>query len=168
MFSLRQTIDKFQKIRDINIYDVAARVAEERQDVLMDMNRDQLLQGRNADGILLSPEYTNDPYFKTQAGAEKYAKMKQGLEKEHRLRMTLPELYGEKPANVPNLIVTGPFQNSFFIRISEKSYTIGATYIDAEDISAKYNHRVHGIAPLYKSYYYFHFIRTELFGLYKK
>ena len=37
---------------------------------LVDLNRDQLLLGRNTDGELLSPTYQNDPYFRTSAQAQ--------------------------------------------------------------------------------------------------
>jgi hypothetical protein len=149
---------------------VVARTA----DVILDLNKDQLLQGRDADGELLSPTYTGDPYFETpEAGkfyknARGYLRMKQLLEAAHRGRIGIVELYGEKPADVPNLIITGPYHDSMFIRVTGDTFTIDATYEDADDINAKYKGRVYGVAPKSRDYYWFGFVRDAILGLYAK
>ena len=52
---------------------------EEYGDELVDLNRDQMLLGRNAEGEVLTPSYLEDPYFPTQEAAQAYASMKYGL-----------------------------------------------------------------------------------------
>jgi hypothetical protein len=173
MGTIREVYERFSAAYAA-IPDAVSEVVSRTPDVLLDLNRDQLLQGRDADGELLSPTYMNDPYFNTEESgrwfhnAGGYFKMKRFLENLHRQRMTYAELYGEKPTDVPNLIITGPFQNSFFIRVSRDSYTIGATYVDADDISAKYKNRVYGLAPKSREFYYFGFIRPAILLLYEK
>jgi hypothetical protein len=167
MGTIRQVYEHFSAAYEA-IPDVVSDVVARTPDVILDLNRDQLLQGRDADGNLLSPTYTNDPYFKTREAAGRYAKMKYNWEEAHRQRMSYAELYGEKPADVPNLIVTGPFQDSMFVQTSMDSYTIDSMYKDADDISAKYKNRVYGLAPKSKEFYYFGFIRPAILSLYKK
>jgi hypothetical protein len=167
MGTVRQVYEHFLAAHEA-IPDVVSNVVARTSDVILDLNRDQLLQGRDADGKLLSPTYTEDSYFKSREAAGRYSKMKYLQEVAHRRMMVYAELYGEKPADVPNLIVTGPFHGSFFISTSMDSYTIGATYRDADDISAKYKNRVYGLAPRSKEFYYFSFIRPAILSLYKK
>jgi hypothetical protein len=167
MGTVKQVYEKFSAAYRA-IPETISNTVDQTQDVLLDINRDQMLQGRDADGNLLAPTYTNDPYFKTPEAAGRYSKMKYILEVVHRNRIRNAELYGEKPTDVPNLIVTGPFQNNMFIRVTKSSYEIGSTYGDANDINSKYKNRVFGIAPRYKAYYWFNYLRKAIFGLYKK
>jgi hypothetical protein len=167
MGTIKQVYEKFTAAYNA-IPETISNTVAQTPDVLLDLNRDQLLQGRDADGKLLSPTYTNDPYFSTPERGESYSKMKHLMKVEHRSRMTYAELYGEKPTDVPNLIITGPFHAGFFIRTSRDSYTIGSGYRDAAEISAKYHDRVYGLAPKSKEFYYRGFIRPAIVGLYKK
>ena len=140
-------------------------------DVLLDLNRDQLLQGRDADGKVLTPGYLQDDYFKTTESARRYLRKKIVLEEIHRLRMRFStgiQLYPGKNANTPNLIVTGHFHDGFFINITRDAYTISSSYDDADDINRKYNGRVYGLAPKSKQFYYFNYIRPTIKEVYGK
>ena len=106
-------IDRISKTitRIDNVPEVVEALVSMHQDVLLSLNRDQMLLGRNADGELLTPDYLSDPYFKTQEQAVAYANMKYGLEAQHKTRMSTMLDYPDKPKNTPNLIVTGEFQD---------------------------------------------------------
>jgi len=146
-----------------------ADTVQQTSGVLLELNRDQLLQGRNADGELISPTYTEDPYFKTREAAGRYAKYKYLMEMQHKARMSFVELYGEKPTDVPNLLITGTmFFNHFFIKVTKEAYTISSTGEAAPDIERKYNNRLYGLAPLSKEFYYFGFIRPTIKRVYGK
>jgi hypothetical protein len=167
MGTIREIKEKYERAYNA-IPDVVADRVAQTSDVILDLNKDQLLQGRNADGELLSPTYTNDPYFETPDAADRYFRMKRALEGHHRARMRYVELYGEKPIDVPNLIVTGPFQDSMFIRTTRTFYVINSMYQDANEINEKYKGRVFGLAPKTREFYYFGFIRRSILELYKK
>jgi len=170
MGTIKQVKERFEMAYNA-LPSVIADTVQRTQDVLLDLNRDQLLYGRDADGKALTPGYTQDPYFKTRAAAEAYLKMKQGLEGEHKgLRtFTSVQLYPEKDSNTPNLLVNGRlFFNYFFIRITQESYEIGSTGEAAAKIESKYNNRVYGLAPKSKEFYYFSYIRPAIEALYKK
>lgn len=164
MLGIRDLINSLQEASDNikKVDDIVDRVVEEKKDVLLSLNRDQMLLGRDASGEILSPGYTEDPYFKTKKKAESYKRLKQKLESSHKSRLTNVQLYPEKASNTPNLIVTGPFQNEMFITPKKGSYEIGSTYVDAADINTKYNNNVFGLAPKSKEYFYEHFIKPEL------
>ncbi|SHF49993.1 hypothetical protein [Dysgonomonas macrotermitis] len=146
------------------VHEVTKKVADSNKDVLLSLNRDQMLLGRNKAGETFTPGYLNDPYFKTPARAQAYKKMKQGLEQQHssRMRFSNVQLYPDKNSDTPNLIVTGPFQDSMFITVSASDYSIGSTYVDASDINAKYNNAVFGLAPKSKAFFYRNWIHPAI------
>jgi len=166
MGTIKAVMDKYLRAYR-SLDSLLPSLVSETSDVILDLNRDQLLQGRDADGNLLYPTYLNDPYFKSYKAAERYSRMKYLLESRHIRRMSFPLLYGEKPTDVPNLIVRGNFHEGMFIRVSKDSYTIDSSYTEADDINAKYRHRVYGLAPKSVEYYYFGWIRPRILNHYK-
>ena len=168
MGTIKQIKDRYVAAYNALMPAIAETVQQTSGDI-MALNRDQLLQGRDADGNLISPTYMQDPYFKSQEAAAKYSKMKYMMEEGHKQRMTFPEMYGEKPTDVPNLLVTGTlFFNHFFISVTREAYTIGSTGEAAPDIEQKYNNRLYGLTPKSKEFYYFMFIRPTIREVYGK
>lgn len=168
MATIKAFTDNFKSFYD-TLHDAITEEVNNTKDVLLNLNKDQLLYGRDADGNLLAPTYLNDPFFKTKAAAERYYKMKQRLEASHisRIRFGNIQLFAPKPSDVPNLIVNGMFQDRFVINVSGKSFTIDSSYIDGDDINNKYKGRVYGLAPVSKEFYYRHYVRATIFRHYK-
>jgi len=166
MATIREIKEKYEKAYNA-LHDTISGVVQQNQDVLINLNRDQLLQGRDASGQLFNPTYTQDPFFKTKEKAQRYLKKKKNLESEHRARLSFSELYGRKPDDVPNLLVTGAwFFNHFFINTTKNEYTINSNGLVASDIAQKYPH-VYGIAPKSAEWFYFNYIRPAIVTLYK-
>lgn len=150
------------KSRIDNIDSVISDVVEKNKQVLLSLNRDQMLLGRNSEGELFTPDYLNDPYFKTTAQAQSYAAKKYRLEGEHKARIENILNYPDKPRNTPNLIVTGPFQDSMVIETTGDSFTIDSFYIDTPDIESKYKFKVFGLAPLSVEYFWKNYLLLAL------
>lgn len=129
---------------------------------LLNLNRDQMLLGRNSDGEPFTPTYTSDPYFKTAAQANSYAAMKFGLELVHRSRLTFPLNYPDKGKDTPNLIVLGNFQDGMLIKSNAESFTIDSGYDESRDIEHKYNNKVFGLTPLAKEFWWDHRLRNAI------
>lgn len=68
-----------------------------------DLNREQLLSGRGADGELL-PRYVDDPFFKSPESALRYQKWKSTISP------------GEKPADVMDFYIDGTFHRTIKFR----------------------------------------------------
>jgi hypothetical protein len=173
MFSLRQTIDRFQQIREIDIYDVSAQMAKEHEDVLMEMNQDQLLYGRNTEGELLTPGYLDDPYFKTPEAAQRYYNKKVALTSEHHGRFGPRFFFGvqvfpDKPSDTPNLLISGNwFFNHFFINVNQSghSYFTGSKGRVARKIAKKYDYKVYGLAPQSGDFFFRQFTAFQYWTL---
>lgn len=131
---------------------------------LVDLNRDQLLLGRNTDGELLSPTYLADPYFKSKEQAQDYFNWKQSMEQYHRMRLTFPLNYPDKPSTTPNLIINGHWVHDTMHLIHSSDW-FAINIADQElqmDIERKYNRKVFGLAPLSVEFWWNHRLRQEL------
>ena len=161
---IRDLIEKMEtvRMRIETVPEVVEWMVHDHSDELVSLNRDQMLLGRDAEGNVLSPDYLSDPYFKTKAQAEAYANMKYRLEGVHRARIVHPLNWPDKDKNTPNLIVTGPFQDSMFVTTNADSFTIGAAYADSPDIERKYAGKVFGLAPLSREYFYEQYIKPAV------
>lgn len=170
MSSIKQLIQKFSRIQEkiSNVPEVVDKIVDTDKDVLLSLNRDQMLLGRNTEGNPFTPGYLNDPYFNNKKQAEAYANMKYRLESEHNARIENPTLYPDKDKNTPNLIVTGPFQDNMFILAEGKSFLIGSTYPESDDIEQKYKDLVFGISPESKLFFYKTYIHPALIKLLQK
>lgn len=167
---IQELIKKFEAVQK-SISEIPVTVSNivvREQNVLLSLNRDQMLLGRNAEGEVLTPSYLDDPYFDNSRQAEAYANMKYRLESEHKARIENPTIYPDKDRNTPNLIVTGPFQDNMFILPEGQSFLLGSTYSDARDIEEKYHGLVFGIAPASKMFFYKNYLRPALLKLLTK
>ena len=152
----KRRFDRFQSSLSSTVSDTVAKTA----DVIVDLNRDQLLYGRNAKGEVLSPSILDDPYWNDKGGREaaaRYVKDKNSRHGEFAALMSYTQVQlfpGKNDASANLIHSTGSyFFNHFFINASENSYVIGSTGIAADDIEDKYD-SVYGLAPQSKGFYW--------------
>lgn len=144
-----------------NIRSTIFEVVSQNSEVLVELNRSQILQGRDNEGNLFSPGYSNDSYFKTPEKAQRYAAFKERLVSGHNSLIRYP-LFMQKPADTPNLIVTGPFIDGLFINISSGEYMINSNYKDANKINDKYGGKVFNLSEPARNFFYENVIYPKL------
>jgi len=88
-------------------------IVEDNKDKLADLQREQMMEGRGADGEYIRPFYSEDPYFKTPLAAKEYAEWKQ---------RSFPN--PKRPFDVPNLYINGYFHRSIFAIVSANEFTL--------------------------------------------
>ena len=169
--------DRFDQFYS-SLNEIIQNEVAQTSDVLLDLNRDQMLYGRDAKGEVLTPDYITDPYFGENyrnplRAAIEYMKMKEEKEDTHwgMIRYVGVQLFPDKSKYTPNLIVNGNwFMNYLFINVSGDQYTIGSSGIKSSDIESKYErygHPIFGLALESKKYYYFGWIRPAILNSYK-
>jgi hypothetical protein len=169
--------EKYEKAYNL-IESTVSKIASENQDVLLDLNRDQLLYGRDAKGDVLTPDYMSDPYFdkykNPKMAASNYMNMKRNLEDQHwgMIRYVGVQLFPDKKDYTPNLIVNGNwFMNHLYVAVNANKYELGSTGSASDDIQKKYSsygHPVFGLATVSKKYFYHGWIRPAILKLYRK
>lgn len=88
-------------------------IVEENKDMLANLQREQMMEGRGADGEYIRPFYSEDPYFKTPEAAKLYAEWKQ---------RSFPN--PKRPLDVPNLYINGYFHRSIFAKVSGQEFIL--------------------------------------------
>lgn len=162
--NLAAYIEKFDTLRKRlqDIPDVLDVLVEQHKDVILSLNQDQMLFGRNTDGQPFRPGYLEDPYFRDVADAQWYRARKEHLESRHRALVSNPVDFPAKDSNTPNLIVTGTFQKMMRIQTVARGFEITSGYEGTADIEAKYDGKVFGLAPLSREYFYWYYIFENL------
>jgi hypothetical protein len=124
------------------------------EDVVLQLNKDGMLLGRNTNGAEFTPGYLTDPYFKNPAAANAYFRYKTYIRNTNRGRIMFPLNYPEKGADTPDLRRMkrdgGPgenFQDSMYVQVGPSETIIGSTYKDTPAIVAKYDNKVFGLTP---------------------
>jgi hypothetical protein len=165
--TVRQYYERFHRFYT-TLPDAISQEVERTSDVLLSLNEDQLLYGRDAKGNVLTPDYMDDPYFEGDLkAAARYKRKKEKYEDIHwgRIRFTEAKLFPDKNGSTPNLLINGNrFMNHLFINTNRESYGIASSGIVAGDIERKYaayGHPVYGLAPVSAEYYYFGYLRPN-------
>lgn len=153
--------DKQRRVAEVPV--VVERQVRSESDVLVQLQKDQMLLGRNSDGEPFTPGYLNDSYFKTPQEAQAYLAMKEKRFPEHQQRIQHFLNFPNKAKDTPNLIVTGPFQDSIGIRVDNETYSLLAGYKEAEDIDAKYNHKALGLSLVARKYFYQYYLFEKIY-----
>lgn len=131
-------LDLLKRVESVDTDKICIEVMEHNADVLNDINKQQLYDGKGNDGQDLAPTYLNDPYFKTREAAQRYSDWKD--------KITPSSV--RKPG-VPNLYINGYYHNSRKVAISGTRILHTATYKGLE-IKTKYADKLDGLAGDYK------------------
>lgn len=137
---IRSAISILSNLRK-SIPAISEESVSETKDHFMDLNRDQLMEGKNKTGENISPSYLEDPYFKTKEAAMRYSEWKD--------RITPSSI---RPKGVPNLYIVGKFHNSLSPSVSGGKISVQSTFEDANDIENKYD-GIYGLNGEKKSVY---------------
>lgn len=88
-------------------------IVEDNTDEIVELQRQQMLEGRGVDGEYIRPFYSENPFFKKPGAAERYALWKQKI---------TPN--ANRPLDVPNLFVDGTFHDSLFATVGQGSFEV--------------------------------------------
>lgn len=123
----------------------AARLMLRQADILLELQRDQMYAGLDAEGKAITPLYSQDPWFKSRESAARYAAWKKTLRQRTPARYLPP-----RPDDVPNLIITGTL---IYDRLELTVNMLGAEVrLPSFNITAKYG-QVLGFSPLVLDHY---------------
>lgn len=115
---------------------------EQTKDALLDLNRDQLYDGKTRDGRDLSPTYQEDPYFKTAEAAQRYSDWKDKITPNP-----------NRKSGVPNLFINGYLHNSMAVKISGQNVFYSASAPFGNEVEQKFTDKIYGLGGVYKEEY---------------
>lgn len=128
----------FEVLRRLEKVDEPAAVVtvlQRKSPELLELNREQLLEGKGRDGEDLTPSYFDDPFFKTQEAAARYSAWKD---------LITPN--AKRKSGTPNLIIDGQWvHNVLRVGVDANKLTFAIDSPIGEKIFAKYGARVAGL-----------------------
>lgn len=146
-----------------------ASVVKKYEDVLLQLNKDQILLGRNIDGQEFRPGYLSDPYFDTPAQAGAYYNYKQKIRGLNESRIEYPLNFPNKNRDTPDLRATTKtwapgenFQDSMFIVMTHDGFEIYSSYSETPMIVQKYQNKVFGLSQQAIEYFWVQFLSKEI------
>lgn len=110
--------------------------------LMCDMQREQLMKGKRADGNNIVPSYFEDPYFQERKSARRYANYK-------------AKVFGtaERHYSSPNLYISGYFYNGFYvdfradeISMENSNRVVSGRNGHSQDLYAKYGKDTFGLS----------------------
>lgn len=114
--------------------DIIVEILEKNIPVLIQIQKEQLYAGKNADGDNLSPGYSEDPFFKSPASAKRYAEFKAKIRKGKD-----SAIFGSKDSDTPDLIINGRLiYDTIFASVNKNSLIISARTSILSKLEAKY------------------------------
>lgn len=131
--SPKEAIQRLEQL-DQTLEGSVVRAIDDTSDQILFLNQKQLYAGRLSDGSPVSPGYLEDPYFKSEASAQRYSDWKD--------QITPNE---ERPPGVPNLFINGYFYKSWSIKASADKITFESSDPDAMDIEEKFSNKIYGL-----------------------
>ena len=143
------TIGEFLKnLESINLLEEVGNIIDHNTGAIKQLNREQMLQGKNNQGGML-PSILGDPYFKKPGADKRYADFK------HRL-------FPESPYGISNFTVFNRFHNSIKIFRNGGLVTFDSSVSFAGAIESKTNNTVLGLNDESKGTAWRMIIRPEL------
>lgn len=106
-------LDLINNLKNFDEEQAVIVIIEKNEEKIVDLQRDQMMEGRGVDGNFIRPYYSENPYFKTAEAAKKYAKWKAKITPNP-----------QRPEDVPNLYINGYFHSSLFVKIMNDQFEI--------------------------------------------
>ena len=136
-------------LEKVNIIQVGIDSLRREEQKLKELNIKQLMAGENNKGQPLSPKYSEDPYFKTAAQAQAYARWKK-------------RLFPETPFDTPNLIINGFTHSSLQVNVSRNQIRFQFGVKWASDLESKYKGTELGLSPESKATAYNDIVQPDI------
>ena len=127
--------ERFEALQGKEIDFVVEAVQEEKEHIL-DLNREQLYDGKNNEGQDLHPTYFEDPFFKSPAQAANYSNWKDRITPNPR-----------RTPGVPNLFINGYYYKSIVLTVDRQGLNYNSPFDDQNDINDKYGNKLYGLGP---------------------
>jgi hypothetical protein len=124
MDKLKNLISNLKKIK---VESIAKPIIDSKKDIVVQLNKDEMMKGKQNDNNDMRPYYTEDPYFKTKQAALRYAAWKK--------RIT-PNQF--RKTDSPNLFINGKFHSSLYFQAASKHFTIKTNSALGAKVTSKF------------------------------
>lgn len=118
-------------------------------DRLVEINREQMLEGKRKDGNDISPTHLEDPFFENVEEAIGYSEWKDTITP-----------HPKRKSGVPNLYIDGTFHRSITMDVTGDSLKFRSTFAAAAEIERKFA-LIYGLNSEKRAFYINGWLRKE-------
>lgn len=133
MATLREIAERFEQLQGREI-DFFVQAMDEEKQFILDLNREQLYDGKNNEGQDLHPNYFEDPFFESPAQAANYSAWKDRITPNPR-----------RTPGTPNLFINGYYYKSIVIAVDKDGLKFNSPFGEQNDMNAKYGGKLYGL-----------------------
>lgn len=138
-----------QNLSTLNLIQQIQVLMEEDEPLLLDLQKDQLFAGQDAEGNSLRPSYLEDPYFSSRKEAQAYSDWKDTMSQ----RDANP-IFLKRPSGTPNLIITGAwFYDTLIADMQKDTLVMRSDSFLIGKLEAKYGQYLLGLNKTALRYY---------------
>ena len=123
---IQDMLDKAEKLQK-NIPEMVFDVILDNDVWILDLNREQLMEGKTAENEDVSPKYSEDPYFKKEGAAERYIAWKSKITPNPK-----------RNPDAPNLFIDGTFHATFKLSFEGDDIVVTSDSQISRDVSRKF------------------------------
>lgn len=135
MGTIYTALQFWEEMRDGGIVREVAEAMVFQKEEIHNVLSDQLLEGRDSKGELITPSYFTDSYFKTPEAAQRYSDWKD--------RISPPT---SRPSGTPNLFINGRYHSSLNLVVTGDVYTFLSNDPNAPEIQTRFADAI-GLSP---------------------
>lgn len=119
----------------LDLEDIGGEVVQDTEEELLEANREQMLSGRTSEGTLITPSYSEDPYFNSKEAAMRYAQWKSRISP-----------HPDRPIDTPNLFINGKYHASIDLQVTGDTVNYTTNWGEGIDIENKFKD-IRGLSP---------------------
>lgn len=139
-----------EKWTQIDVELIAEVSVANTKEEMLDLNLEQMMEGKTKEGTDISPSYLEDPYFKSRESAQRYSDWKDKI---------TPNPKRKK--GVPNYYINGQYHSSIEIEVNGESIDFSSSFSGAADIAQKTGGKLFGLNAEKRVPYIDNYLRKE-------
>jgi hypothetical protein len=137
----------YDRVKQLDTDQIIEESMASTKDALLELNKDQLFEGKLSTGADITPSYLDDPYFKTREAAQRYSDWKD--------RITP---HSNRKKGTPNLFINGYLHNSFTVEVTGSGINFNTSASFGNKVVGKYGDNIWGLNATFKAEYLSEFV----------
>lgn len=129
---------KLDLLRTVSIQQISQDSIIQVKDELLTLNKEQMYDGKRADGQDIAPSYFNDPYFKQPGAGQRYSAWKDKITPNPK-----------RSSGTPNLFINGTYYDTITITVLKDRIEYNSNF-EQGALEQKYGPKIYSLGGEYR------------------
>ncbi|MGN6416147.1 MAG: hypothetical protein ACTHMC_01555 [Pseudobacter sp.] len=140
-----------EKYRRVNVEMVTSESVNNTKEEMLELNLEQMMEGKTRTGEDITPSYLDDPYFKSRESAQRYSDWKDEITPNPK-----------RTPGTPNYYINGMYHGTIKITVNGDKIEFNSDFPGARDIERKSGEIIYGLNAEKREEYINASLRKEL------